>query len=479
LSVSLLLISLRLLLCPIAVAEKLRKKRKLFNVDTLLEPEGLQKVYESFPLIAWDRRENCETKALTQIVSMYKNWLFHLFPKMSFTLLVDRLEKLGSKHTLKELLQDLRYGDQPEWERFHSGMDEEKKEEHKAQLTGAAAEIFNAYTATLQPIVKKSIHTVEPDDLIDNEDGEDDALFAALADKYSTKSADGSSDNIHALLARKKADEAAKAKAKAEEQAALEKKLEQEQIEMEIAYKAQEEAEAMTGGAGPAQPQRKKQRRVISDDEDEAEAEMQPNAASSSSAAAAAANAEGESSQGLQASQEEVLETDEPRMETSDQAALTTTGAAAAASNESEVPATEHSEDVVMEEPTNADATREDARATSPRAASSAAFPLLIGETASADPAPLETSSQEEAESEVANGVTDASLSLDTPLRSSNARMVDDDGEDLPLETDAHDEDHTMAEPNQTAATGEAESAESGPEGQKRTFSPSGFLAEE
>jgi hypothetical protein len=109
-------------------------------------------------------------------------------------------------------------------------------------MTTQAAAIFDAFTATLQPGIRKAKADGVNDAAGDagQQDDEDDA-FAALLDKYSDKPARASggaaapSTDVYAALAAKKADDAAK----------LRRQQEQRE-EMERAYHEEEEADIVS-----------------------------------------------------------------------------------------------------------------------------------------------------------------------------------------------------------------------------------------
>ena len=227
-----------------SVGEKVRKKRKVLDIDVLFSPEGLPKLHQQFPLIKWDTRKDCETKFLNQLVSMYKNWSFQLWPKMNFVALVERLERLGHKTAIKHVLNDMRYGTPPDWDVQHGDDDRETKLS-KVALNDTAREIFDAFANTLQSNQSKKNSHQDHDDDEAEYNFDDDDLLAALADKYSKPGSIGASagdpsnldpastaaavdNNIHALLARKRAAEAEQKRKDAEEQARMEQKYEEE-----------------------------------------------------------------------------------------------------------------------------------------------------------------------------------------------------------------------------------------------------------
>lgn len=154
------------------VADKVRKKRKVFGPSTLLSEHGLVKLYTHFPSVRWETRPLYESRALSQIVSMYKEWAFAMWPKMSFPLLVDRIATLGNKALVREVVTDLRYGKEIDWEELAEDADntavlkdgEEadpnsaagRRKSKQVQLTAQAAEIFEAFTGAKQPGIRKS-----------------------------------------------------------------------------------------------------------------------------------------------------------------------------------------------------------------------------------------------------------------------------------------------------------------------------------
>jgi hypothetical protein len=148
------------------VGEKVRKKRRVFDLDALLGPDGLQKVSDHFPTMRWEVRPQYETRSLTQIVSMYKEWSFAMWPKLSFPMLLSRIEKLGSKTAVKEIVSELRYGEQVQWDLYRDLDEAElKKRLLKEQTKSANAQaIFNDYAAALQPGIRKAKGEEDADD---------------------------------------------------------------------------------------------------------------------------------------------------------------------------------------------------------------------------------------------------------------------------------------------------------------------------
>jgi len=306
----------------VPVAEKARKKRRVFTTDDLLGPDGLQKVAENFPNLRWEKRPAYESRTLTQIVSMYKEWAFALWPKVSFPMLVDRIEKLGTKAGVKEIVTELRYGEHVHWDAYRGLDDDElKKRLTKQQQRSANAEaIFNEYAAALQPGIRKANGDEDEEErqaggLID--DDVDDDEFNKLMDSInggSSAAAVGDSASKAApattassASATKSAAMAAYAATKASREAAaqaLDKRLKEgggEGANMwsAVASKtaaaartaAEQEAQAaadLAEGSGVARMSGQKRRRAVVDDDDEEEgAVFAPLAPASSSATAA------------------------------------------------------------------------------------------------------------------------------------------------------------------------------------------------
>jgi len=142
-------------------AESTRKKRRVLDASVLLGPTGLPKLYHQFPLIHWETRPNYETRTLSQLVRMYREWAFQLWPKDSFDLVVDKLEKLGSKAQIREALNTMRHGEEPEFQTLATialakkgALTEEQMEAMKANanqhLSDNAKEMMEAFQEELR-----------------------------------------------------------------------------------------------------------------------------------------------------------------------------------------------------------------------------------------------------------------------------------------------------------------------------------------
>lgn len=93
-----------------ATEAKIRRKRKLLDIDLLLSEQGLPKLLSIAPGVAWDRREGRESKSLHALVQLYRHWLFQLHPKLSFSAALHKVESLSSKARIQRLLDDMSAG---------------------------------------------------------------------------------------------------------------------------------------------------------------------------------------------------------------------------------------------------------------------------------------------------------------------------------------------------------------------------------
>jgi hypothetical protein len=86
---------------PEASTELLKTKKarhfKPFTEDLLVCPDGLEKVYNEFPLKLKYTKNMTEGQYLKRLITSYKEWAFQLHPGISFTDVVSKCESLGSK----------------------------------------------------------------------------------------------------------------------------------------------------------------------------------------------------------------------------------------------------------------------------------------------------------------------------------------------------------------------------------------------
>jgi hypothetical protein len=96
----------------IAADELLVKKKaryaRPFTEDILTLPDGLQRIYEEFPLTCKFRGRGSEAKDIKKLMSTYREWAFQLYPGLAFPDIVSRCEALGGKAKTRTTLEHLR-----------------------------------------------------------------------------------------------------------------------------------------------------------------------------------------------------------------------------------------------------------------------------------------------------------------------------------------------------------------------------------
>jgi hypothetical protein len=97
----------------IEIKKKPRKRRGVpFSEDILTSPDGLERLYHDFsraqnqkPLF---RGRGYEEQDLKNMLRMYKDWAFNLYPGLSFIDLLNRIESLESKPKVRACMGRLR-----------------------------------------------------------------------------------------------------------------------------------------------------------------------------------------------------------------------------------------------------------------------------------------------------------------------------------------------------------------------------------
>ncbi|DAZ95409.1 TPA: hypothetical protein N0F65_006299 [Lagenidium giganteum] len=90
------------------IDKPVRRKRRILSEHELLSSEGLKKIYRTFPYQVSANVAGQEAKALNNLMRMYKQWAYDLYPGLNFDDFIDRTEFLGKTHGVQGLLTDLR-----------------------------------------------------------------------------------------------------------------------------------------------------------------------------------------------------------------------------------------------------------------------------------------------------------------------------------------------------------------------------------
>lgn len=90
------------------IVKKKVRHSKPFTEDLLTLPDGLQRIYEEFPVAAKFRGRGSEGKDLRKLLSMYREWAFQLHPGMAPSDVIAKCEVLGAKGKTRTCLQSLR-----------------------------------------------------------------------------------------------------------------------------------------------------------------------------------------------------------------------------------------------------------------------------------------------------------------------------------------------------------------------------------
>ena len=107
---------------PVEELLKVKRKRyvKPFTEELLVNPNGLEKIYNEFPLYCpYDKRSfsvpykpnahaSFEGEYLKRLLSKYKEWAFQLHPGVSFPDVINKCELLGSRGRIRGYVARLR-----------------------------------------------------------------------------------------------------------------------------------------------------------------------------------------------------------------------------------------------------------------------------------------------------------------------------------------------------------------------------------
>ena len=96
----------------VALKKKMKKSYKPFSEEILTGPDGLERLYNEFsraqrqrPLF---RGRGHEEQDLKNVIRMYREWGYQLYPGLAFSDLLNRIEALGSKSRVRNCMENLR-----------------------------------------------------------------------------------------------------------------------------------------------------------------------------------------------------------------------------------------------------------------------------------------------------------------------------------------------------------------------------------
>jgi len=90
------------------IVKKKARHTKPFTEDVLTHPDGLQRIYEEFPVACKFRGRGSEAKDIKKLMAMYREWAFQLHPALAFSDIISKCESLGSKGKTRYFIQNLR-----------------------------------------------------------------------------------------------------------------------------------------------------------------------------------------------------------------------------------------------------------------------------------------------------------------------------------------------------------------------------------
>ena len=90
------------------LVKKKVKHAKPFTEDLLTLPDGLQRIYEEFPVACKFRGRGSEAKDIKKLMTMYREWAFQLHPGLAPSDVIAKCETLGAKGKTRSCIQNLR-----------------------------------------------------------------------------------------------------------------------------------------------------------------------------------------------------------------------------------------------------------------------------------------------------------------------------------------------------------------------------------
>jgi TIMELESS-interacting protein len=90
------------------VKKKKKRTKRPFTEDILMEPDGLHRILEDFPVSCRFNGRGNEAKDVKKLMGMYREWAFQLHPGLSFADVLHKCEGFGVRGKMGTCMQDLR-----------------------------------------------------------------------------------------------------------------------------------------------------------------------------------------------------------------------------------------------------------------------------------------------------------------------------------------------------------------------------------
>jgi hypothetical protein len=87
---------------------KKRKTRRQVNEADIAGDEGIFRIYEEFPSLCKFRGRGSEAHDLKQMINVYKEWCFQLYPSIAYEDVVEKILTFSSKSAVHSTLERLR-----------------------------------------------------------------------------------------------------------------------------------------------------------------------------------------------------------------------------------------------------------------------------------------------------------------------------------------------------------------------------------
>jgi hypothetical protein len=87
---------------------KKRKARRQVNESDIAGDEGIKRIYQEFPSLCKFRGRGYEAHDLKQMINVYKEWCFQLYPSIAYEDVIDKIFTFSSKSSVSSTLEYLR-----------------------------------------------------------------------------------------------------------------------------------------------------------------------------------------------------------------------------------------------------------------------------------------------------------------------------------------------------------------------------------
>ncbi|RNA21156.1 TIMELESS-interacting, partial [Brachionus plicatilis] len=148
-----------------------RKPQPKLDPARLLGARGLKSLMEIFQNFK-QKGDGLEFKDLESMMAKYEYWAHRLFPKMKFSDVIERLEKLGEKREVKRHLYDIRLG-------LTESVGDNDEHDLALQDEETTATVMNMIT-NINESDEENIQTANVNNEIDDDDDDNELISQLL-----------------------------------------------------------------------------------------------------------------------------------------------------------------------------------------------------------------------------------------------------------------------------------------------------------